>query len=188
MAQDLVSAERRTLCERSEAVDREGCASDDYSTLRLRRTAEDAADESTKFAEFEARRAQINTDLDYLKAAAGYLASAWQSEDLDLKAIDVAAGEIRKRAKRLGSLLALPSSEPRDAIRELELATDRPQLRHSIYALSALIAKAMRSPLPTGHVLDVIGSVKARSDLDSIVELSRRITMQCELLGKSGDR
>jgi hypothetical protein len=145
--------------------------------------AEDAADESTKFAGFEARHAQINSDLDYLKTAAGNLALALQSEDLDLKAIDIAAGEIRKRAKRLGSLLALPSSEPRDAIRELELATDRPQLRHSIYALSVLIADAMRNPLPTGHVFDVIGSLKARSDLDSIVELSERIRRQCELLG-----
>jgi hypothetical protein len=136
--------------------------------------------------ESESRRAQLTSDLNYLKAAAASLAHAFQSEDLDLKAIGVETGEIRKRAKRLRAGLALPRSEPRDIMRELGLPSDRPQLKLSIYALSALITDAVQNPLPTGRVLHVVESLKARKDLDAIVELSERIRMQCELFSKSG--
>jgi hypothetical protein len=138
--------------------------------------------------ESESRRAQLTDDLNYLKTAAAYLARAFQSEDLDLNAIGVKAGEIKKRAKRLRDGLALPRSEPSDILRELELPTDPPQLKMSIYALSALITDAVQDPLPMGRVLYVVESLKARSDLDAIVKLSERIRTQCELLGKGGDR
>jgi len=136
--------------------------------------------------ESESRRAQLTDDLNYLKAAAAYLARASQSGDPDFKAIGVETAEVRKRAKRLRSWLKLPRSEPTDIMRELEMPADRPQLKLSMYALAALITDVVQNPLPTGRVLHVVESLKARKDLDAIVELSGRIRTQCELFSKSG--
>jgi len=186
-AQAPTSAERRKACEGAEGSERRSCESGD-AIPDAGPAPENTTDEAMRLDESESRRAQLTDDVNYLKAAAAYLARAFQSEDLDLKAIGVKTGEIRKRAKRLRAALALPRSEPTDAMRELKLPTDRPQLKLSIYTLSALITDAVQNPLPTGRVLYVVESLKARRDLDAIVELSERIRMQCELLGKSGGR
>ncbi|HXI25498.1 MAG TPA: hypothetical protein VNG71_16655 [Pyrinomonadaceae bacterium] len=183
-AQVPTAAERRKACERAEGTERKWCEHG-YSMPGSGLPPANTADEPP-WDESESGRAQLTDDLNYLKAAAAYLARAFQSEELDLKAIGVETEEIRKRAKRLRDGLGLPPSEPTDVMRELELANDRPQLKLSIYALSALITDAVQRPLPTGRVLFVVESLKARKDLDAIVELSRRISMQCELFSKSG--
>ena len=186
-AQAPIPAQRGRAREGAEELERRWCENGDFIPGRGP-VPENTRDHPVRLDESESRRAQLRDDLNYLKAAAAYLARAFQSEDLDLKAIGVKTGEIRKRAKRLRDGLALPHSEPRDILRELELPTDPTQLKMSIYALSALITDAVQDPLPMGRVLYIVESLKARSDLDSIVELSERIRMQCELLGKSGDR
>ena len=185
-AQAPIPAQRGTACEGAEELERRWCENDFIPGRGP--VPENTRDHAVRLDESESRRAQLTDDLNYLKAAAAYLARAFQSEDLDLKAIGVKTGKIRKRAKRLRDGLALPRSEPGDILRELELPTDLPQLKMSIYALSALITDAVQDPLPMGRVLYIVESLKARSDLDAIVELSERIRMQCELLGKSGGR
>ncbi len=187
-AQAPISAERRRACEGSEGPERRLCEKGDSIPATAPLPENIAADELMRFDELESRRAQLTDDLIYLKSAAAFLARAFQSEDLDLKAIGVETVEIRKRAKRIRSRLALPRSEPTDALKELELPNDRPQLRLSIYSLSALIADAVQNPLPTGRVLHIVESLKARNDLDAIVRLSERVNRQCELLGKSEDQ
>jgi len=187
-AQAPTSAERHKACEGTEGLERKWCEGGD-SNPGARDPApvgENDAYESKRSDECESCGAPLAADLNYLKGVAAYLARASQSGDPDFKAIGVATGEIRKRAKRLRSKLALPRSEPTDILRELELPADRPQLKLSMYALATLISDVVQNPLPTGRVLYVVESLKARKDLDEIVELSGRIRRQCELFSKSG--
>ena len=186
MAQDPTAEEpQRVVCNEFYGLNRKRCESGELTRdtgLSLENAAEDSMDRDER----ELRRAEIGDDVYYLKGVAGYLARASQSDDLDLKALATATGQIMKRATRLRSRLALPRSEPGAAIGELELPTDRPQLRLEIYSLSSMIGEAVQNPLLTGRMLDVIGSAKARSDLDEIVELSGRIRTQCKFFDKTG--
>lgn len=180
-AQAPPSSERRKACAGIEGLERKRCESPNSPSgggLEL----QDFGSNSNLFDESDSARSLLTDDLNYLKTAAAYLTHALQSNELDFRAIAAEAAEIRKRAIRIGSSLALPNSTPTEAIRRLELPADRPQLRLLIQALSVLIKDAVRDELPTGRVLHVIGSLKARSDLDAIVELSERIRKQCELL------
>ena len=173
-------AQQRTICEGPDRLEFKSCAartSDDSPALTL----EDA---STGVSE----RIQTRRDLTYLKAVADYLARASQSEDPDFKAIGSTAAQVRKRVERLRSMLALPSSGTSAGIRELELPTDRPQLKLFIYSLSIQISDAARNPLLKGRLLDVTGSARARADLDAIIESAKRIRTQCELFSRTGPK
>lgn len=184
VAQPPPSSERRKACAGIEGLERKRCESLNSPSgggLEL----QDFGSNSILLDESDSARSLLTDDLKYLKTAAANLTRALESTDLDFRAIAAETKEVRKRAIRIRSSLALPNSGPKEAIRRLELPADRPQLRLLIQALSVLIKDAVRDELPTGRVLHVIGSLKARSDLDAIVELSERIRTQCELLGES---
>lgn len=183
-AQPPPSSERRAACAGIEGLERKRCENRDSPYVGALEV-QDLSSNPIVLGESNSARSLLTDDLKYLKTAAAHLTRASQSTELDFKAIASEAAEIRKRATRIRSSLALPNTTPREAVRRLELLSDRPQLKLSLQALSALIEDAVRNELPTGRVLHVIGSLKARSDLDAIVELCERIRTQCELFSKS---
>ena len=185
VAQPPPSSDRRMACAGIEGLERKRCENRD-SPYGWALEAQDLGSNSIFLDESNSDQLLLTDDLKYLKNAAAHLTRASQSNELDFKAIAAEAAEIRKRAIRIRSSLALPNSTPREAVRRLELLTDRPQLKLSLQALSALIEDAVRNQLPPRRVLHVIGSLKARSNLDAIVELSERIRTQCELFSKTG--
>ncbi len=139
-----------------------------------------------QFGEARLPLAQIREDLGYLQAVTDYLSqAASQSGELNFKAIARSASEIRKRAVRLKGSLALPDREKSVGRVEEAAPADSGQLRAALTALSAQISDAVDNPALRGHVLDITGSVKARSELEKIVLLSGRIKTTSETLGKA---
>lgn len=187
VAQDPTSDDERRSCERVGGIERKRCKG--VSPPRVVVAMDEApgeteaSGETKDLGDLATRPQQIREDLARLQGWAIYLSNKLSDSDLtNLNTFAKTADEIEKHAKRLRSGLALPSSDPIAALKELELPMDRPHLKQMISALVMLIADAVRNPSLKGGVLDVTGSLKARSELDAIVELSGRIKTQCELL------
>ena len=181
VAQDRTSDDERTSCERVGGIVRKRC--EGISPSRVVVAMDEASGETKDLVDLTTRAEQIREDLDRLHGWAIYLSNALSDSDFtNLNTFAKTAGEIENHAKRLRSGLALPSSDPIALLKELELPIDRPQIKQMISALVMLIADAVRNPSLKGDVIDVMGAVKARSELDAIVKLSGRIKIQCEVL------
>jgi hypothetical protein len=146
----------------------------------------DGSGQSTQFEEPRISLAQIRADLRFLQAVASYLSSAASPNgELNFKAIAKSAQEIRKRADRLKSSLALPRPGTGAKYPEEEVPADAEQLRAALSTLSSRISDAVRNPVLRGYVLDVTRSAEAGKELNEIAGLSRRIKMSSEMLGKA---
>jgi hypothetical protein len=146
----------------------------------------DASAQPMQFRELRLPLAQIREDISYLRSVTSYLSlTASQDGELNFKAVVKSASEIKRRALRLKENLSLPDPEKIPMPKEEKVPLDAGQLRPALSALSALISDAVRNPALRGHLLDMRRSAKARSELDEIVELSERIKMSSEMLGKS---
>lgn len=138
-------------------------------------------------AEAQLRMAQVREDLGYLRLVTGYLShTAAQGGELDFKAIAKRASEIRKRANRLKDNLLLPDPQKSAKYRKEKFLSDAGELRAALSSLSSLISDAAGNPVLRGHLLDLTMSVKARRELDEIVELSELIKASSEMSGKAG--
>ena len=185
-AQSTNGDEERSECGSALGLERERCESE-MAEIETGEIIPDALGRPTQSEEFRLPLAQISEDLSFLRTVTNYLSdAASQSGELDLKAIAESASRIRKRADRLKDSLALPDPEKSAKYREGKVPTDTEQLRAALLALSSLISDAVRNPVLRGHLLDITRSVKARGELDEIVELSERVKMSCEILGQTG--
>jgi hypothetical protein len=136
--------------------------------------------------DFHLRLVQLRYDLNYLEIASRYLVrAAYEGDNLNLKAVAKAAGEIKKRTERLRTLLALPASEQSEDVRPTEVPAELPQLQAAILKLSFLITNARRNTVLRGRILDQRQSAMAQQDLDAIVELSERIKTSCKVIIKN---
>jgi hypothetical protein len=120
------------------------------------------------------------------QAANGLHQAAAQGGALDLKAVTKSAAEIRERAVRLGSALALPKPKKEGNRPKPAAIADDEGLRGALAALHELIYRFARSPVFTEvNLVDTEQSAKARRDLDEIIELSGRVKKGSEELGKA---
>ncbi|HET6647718.1 MAG TPA: hypothetical protein VFH01_10370 [Pyrinomonadaceae bacterium] len=123
------------------------------------------------------------------QAANGLHQAAAQGNALDLKAVAKSASEIRERAVRLGSALALPKPEKEDKRPKPAAIADAEGLRGALAALHELIYRFARSPVFTEvNLVDAEQSAKARRDLDEIIGLSERVKKGCQELEKGGKK
>ncbi|HEX6623176.1 MAG TPA: hypothetical protein VF064_05650 [Pyrinomonadaceae bacterium] len=121
------------------------------------------------------------------QAANGLHQAVAQGGALDLKAVAKSASEIRERAVRLGSALALPKTEKEEKRPKPAAIADDEGLRESLAALHELIYRFARSPVFTeASLVDAEHSAKARRDLDEIIALSGRVKKGCQELEKGG--
>lgn len=108
------------------------------------------------------------------------------SETFDLKFVCNAANEIRKRASRLKTTLALP--EPENA-EPLEVTVEADQHRLALERLDRLVLKFVRNPIfRTPRLIDVEESSTAQRELEEIIELSDQIKKTSDRLNKSAPR
>ncbi|HEY0376876.1 MAG TPA: hypothetical protein VGC87_07955 [Pyrinomonadaceae bacterium] len=176
--------DERSECERAAGSEPEPCESGTAAPGGT--TMLEALGQPAQFGPGRLPLTQIREDLGYLQSVTNYLSrAAAQSADLDLKAIAESASEIRRRAGRLRESLALPSPEQDAEHGEKTAPADSVQLRAALSALSAQISGAVDNPALRGHLLDITGSVKARSELEKIVLLSGRIKTSSTTLGKT---
>jgi len=130
---------------------------------------------------------QINEDLSFLRSIAIYLShTASQNGEFDFEAIAKAASRIKKHAGRLKDCLALPAPGQSVKHEQEKGSADAGQMKAELLALAYLISDAVHNPVLKGYLLDAPMSAKAMSDLNEIVELSRRIKMSSEIFTTTG--
>src|SRR5215204_5281166 len=157
-------------------------------TRLYRQAIEDGLRKPAKRAEEETRLAlaQIKEDYERIQLVNNELAQATGGAvELDLKLAAESASEIRKRAERLLTNLALPDM-PADLERVKMPAEGEEQLRPSLVMLRRLVERFVRSPLfREVNVIDAQISTRARRDLEGIVELSGKLKKDCEKYDKN---
>jgi hypothetical protein len=107
-------------------------------------------------------------------------------ETLDFNFVAKSASDIKKRAERLKENLMLP--EPGQTRRRLRVEDVQgpEQLKSALSSLGKLIAGFVHNPvLKDANVIDAELSVKARRDLDEIIELSGHVKRGSERLNKA---
>jgi hypothetical protein len=118
----------------------------------------------------------VNNDLAKLVSGAGAL---------DFKQVAKSVSEIRERAVRLRENLVLPEPKAPFERSAPEVGAETKQLKSSLIALDKLVIEFVDNPIflhPT--VVNVPMSIKARADLEGIIELSEEIKKSSEKLKK----
>ena len=119
---------------------------------------------------------EVNRDM--VQAATGGAA-------LDLKFVAKSASEIRKRAERLKTNLALPEPEKTAKPAKASAEAGPEQLKASLLTLGRLVALFVRNPIfREVNVVDAQQSVKAGRELEQIIELSGRLKKDSERLNR----
>ena len=128
---------------------------------------------------------QISEDFERIQVINHTLAQVSASgEELDFKVVGQAASEIRKRAGRLKENLILPGNV--EARPKASDVIEPGQLKASLAALDRLVNSFVHNPgFRSAKVIDTQWSVKARGDLEEIIELSGRLKKSCEHLHKA---
>jgi hypothetical protein len=107
------------------------------------------------------------------------------SSTLDLKLIAKSVAEIKKRARRLKDNMALPETENVFERPQMEVGPEAGQVKSSISVLNKLILGFVNNPIfKEANVVDVQLSVKAKHDLEDIIEMSEQIKKSSEKLNK----
>jgi hypothetical protein len=110
-------------------------------------------------------------------------------EPLDLKLVSKSAADIRKRAARLRDNLILPDFEKVFEIPKVEAPTEAERLRSSLTVLRRLILGFVNNPhFKHSRLVDVQAAIKARRDLDDIIEVSGWVKQSSEKLHKADQK
>jgi hypothetical protein len=131
---------------------------------------------------------QISEDFERIQVVNHTLALTVASGDaLDFKQVAQAVSEIKRRAGRLKENLILPGSV--EARPKSSDVIEPGQLKESLAALDRLVIGFVRNPgFRSVKVIDTQWAVKARGDLEEIIELSGRLKKSCEQLHKAAQK
>ena len=130
---------------------------------------------------------EVNEDLSRLKALnEGIAANTGDNASLNYKQIVDSSVEIKKRATRLKSSLALPAEEGEEKSAGFKDA-EKSQLQPVLSTLHSLIDGFLRNPIfSDSGPLDMRLAAKARRDLEDIIVLSEKLRKNAEKRAKSG--
>lgn len=131
--------------------------------------------------------AQINEDFTRIQIVNNGLAQSLEAGgELDFQAVTRAASEIRKRAGRLKTNLALPEPGPDEPRRGAPAVSEPSQLKAALNALDGLVLRFVNNPgFQSVGVINAQWAVKARRDLEAIIELSGRVKTCSEQLHRA---
>lgn len=134
--------------------------------------------------------AEFKTDFISLQLVNNKLVKAVSTQDaIDLSFVAKSAGEIRKIARRLRTNLVLPKSGEAVQPASAEVGLELEQLRPTLSSLDGLILEFVSNPVfESSKVLDTQLSVKARRDLDRIIELSSALKKSSETLRQAATK
>lgn len=108
---------------------------------------------------------------------------------LDFQFISDAMVDIRKRAERLGSTLALPKPDKDAEHVKINAAGNAQELKASLASLSSVIRSFVTNPCFRGAALSNSPETrKARLDLDDIIALTKQLQKDSEKLQKAQAR
>jgi hypothetical protein len=104
---------------------------------------------------------------------------------LDYRKVEEEAGEVRQRAGRLKSALALPYAKDDVVGRKVEEALTAERMKAAIASLDKLVNSFAWNPVfHNPDVLDAENSTKAGRELEDILRLSEQIKESARVLGK----
>ncbi|MFL6208557.1 MAG: hypothetical protein ACJ74W_06875 [Pyrinomonadaceae bacterium] len=131
--------------------------------------------------------AQISEDFMRLQVADNGLAQAVATGGaLDLKFVAQSVAEIKKRAARLKTNLALPEPAPNVQRPMAVVGAEPGQLKAALATLDELVLSFVSNPgFQNASVVDAESAGKARLDLEAIIELSGRVKKSSEQLQKT---
>jgi len=129
--------------------------------------------------------AQLQNDFAHLQIAnRTMLRAVLINNTVDPKFIGKSVSEIKKRAERLNTNLALPNTEGINEISDAEINGE--QLKPSVVRLGRLIFSFIDNPFfKEASVIDTHQTAKARRDLEEIIQLSERIKKSSDRLKKN---
>ncbi|CAN5827827.1 hypothetical protein BH18ACI4_BH18ACI4_12880 [soil metagenome] len=153
----------------------------------LRRDLEGRPEKPAHLKPSQATTAQVKQDFERLQVVYNEIVLAMSaSEALDYKFISVATADLRKRASRLKSNLALPQPENDEPSQKKEAEINDGQMKSLLLLLRRHISSFVTNPLfETSGPLDIELSGKASRDLKKIVELCERIRKSADQLKKA---
>lgn len=131
--------------------------------------------------------AEVNEDFDRLRAIDEEMKTSLKSQNaLDYKHIAESSAEVKKRATRLKTNLALPA--PKDMKRE-KMQDPGVDLKPSLVMLESLINSFITNPIfSDSGGLDAKLAGKAKLDLESIIDLSDKVRKSAEKLSKNAGK
>jgi len=135
--------------------------------------------------------AEINEDFERLRTMNEEVKTAASSTvPLDYKAISNNSVEIRKRVTRLKANLAgLPKAENEEKRRKKNIPLDDGQMKLLLSSLNEVITSFLSNPVFSDMgTLDNQLALKARRDLEDLIELSDVVKKGAEKLGKGAGR
>jgi hypothetical protein len=134
--------------------------------------------------------AEVARDFEQLQLVNNTLAGAAQGGDaLDYDVIKKHSGEVRKRAARLRSCLALPEVKEQEAQSRVPETGTPAALKSAVASLDALVnAFAWNPVFHRPNVVDLEDSAKAARDLAGIISLSERINKSAGEMSKTAKR
>lgn len=156
--------------------------------LRRRGTEADAAREAERSVKAAAER--LNEDFKRIQVIRNDIAHALKVEGvLDYKRLSGQAAEVRKRALRMQTVLALRDREAdeRDGVPRAEAAVEG-DVKGALVRLCKRIDSFVANPRFTApDVVDVDATARAARDLREIIALSAEIKTSAENLGRKND-
>ncbi len=133
---------------------------------------------------------EINEDLRRLQALNDEVAHAAAADARpDYKSVLDSTAEVKKRALRLKTDLALPPGAKEEKHADLKGA-DNGQLQPGLSMLNKLLDGFLHNPIFSGETgaLDPHLTAQAKRDLDDIIALSEKLRKTADKLGKSGGK
>ena len=129
--------------------------------------------------------AQLQDDFVHLQIAnKSMLRAVLIDQKFDPKFIGKSVTEIRKRAERLNTNLALPDTEAIVETSDAEMNAE--QLKRSVVQLGRVVFSFVDNPFfKEASVVDTQQTAKARRDLEEIIQLSERIKKSSDRLRKN---
>lgn len=136
--------------------------------------------------QLEALMAQTEEDFNRILTLHNEIARAISSKsDLDFKFVSEATGEIKKRASRVQSSLGLGLSDEEARAAEKPEVIQDPQLKDTLIKLCKQIRSFVTNPtIENPNTVDAQQLIKARHDLELVIQLSGQIKKDAEKHGK----
>jgi hypothetical protein len=136
--------------------------------------------------QLQAAIAQVEQDFKQILILHNEIARATAADKaLDYRFVSEATAEIKKRASRLQTTLALSRTEADDKQEKRVKFVDA-QVKDALIVLCNRIESFVKNPvIESPGTVDLEQSARARRDLDSIIDLSGNIKKSAERLSKS---
>ena len=131
--------------------------------------------------------AEINEDFARLRTIdEGFRQAKAPAAPLDYKTISLTSAEVKKRATRLRSNLSgLPKPEKEEKRQKQDVPLDDAQMKALLSSFGELMSGFLNNPIFSDMgTLDSQLALKARRDLDGLIEMSEVVRKGAEKLGK----